>query len=124
MMCVTPLLQRLVLGLSLCLLLVLTGQALAVARGAPLPVGQVELCTGSGPVMVALDADGNPISAPHYCPEGVLSLIQALALAPLDLQPVGQVTSVVLSDSDRPLISSPRAPARSRGPPERMWPTA
>ncbi len=67
-------------SLVLCCLLVLTGQALAIARGAPLPMGQVELCTGTGPVMVSIGADGAPISPPHYCPEGVLSLLQAVAL--------------------------------------------
>jgi hypothetical protein len=64
------------------LLIVLTGQAAAVAHAAPGPSGQIELCTGAGPVMVYLDADGEPVGPPVYCPDFALSLILALDAAP------------------------------------------
>lgn len=104
-------------GLTLCLLLVLTGQALAIARGAPLPVGQVELCTGSGPVMVSIGADGAPVTPPHYCPEGVLSLLQAVAALEW-AAPVRTLTRVVAEPvAPWRAPSLRRAVARSRGPP-------
>ena len=37
------------------------------------------ICTGSGPLMVYVDADGNPVQAPHICPDCVLNLLAAIA---------------------------------------------
>ena len=65
------------------LLIVVTGQAAAVAHAAPGPMGQIELCTGAGPVMVYLDEDGEPVGPPVYCPDFALSLILALDAAPV-----------------------------------------
>lgn len=60
-------------------MIVLTGQAVAVARAAPGPAGQMELCTGNGPVMVYVDNSGAPVSPPHLCPEFALGLLLAVA---------------------------------------------
>lgn len=68
------------LALALTCLLVFTGQAMAVARGMPLPVDQIVICSGSGPVMIHVDADGQPTGSAHLCPENALGLIQALAV--------------------------------------------
>ena len=67
---------RTYIALLLSAMLTFTGQSMAVARGMPGPDGRIELCTGHGPVMVYVDADGQPVSAPHLCPDGALSLIQ------------------------------------------------
>lgn len=66
------------LGLALCLLLALTSQSMAVARGAPGPTGQVVLCTGTGPVTILVGADGQPTGAVHICPDLALGLFAAL----------------------------------------------
>lgn len=66
---------RTYLALFLALLLVLTGQSMAIARGFGGPAGEMVLCTGSGPVMVYVDENGAPTKPPHYCPDGVLSLL-------------------------------------------------
>ncbi|MBQ0749933.1 MAG: hypothetical protein KBT70_07000 [Roseovarius sp.] len=58
-----------ILALGLCLVLALTSQSLAVARGAAQPVGQIVLCTGTGPVTVTVDAEGQPVAAPYLCPD-------------------------------------------------------
>ena len=63
-------------------LLVLLGQSVAFARGAPVSAGQIILCTGSGLVMVHVDADGQPLDTPRFCPDGAHGLLQAIALAP------------------------------------------
>ena len=76
-------LSRHILGYMLGLLIVVTGQAAAVAHAAPGPMGQIELCTGAGPVMVYLDEDGQPTGPPVYCPDFALSLILALADQPV-----------------------------------------
>jgi hypothetical protein len=58
----------------LCVLLVLTGQSMAVARGAMASGGQMVICSGAGPVTVHVDAQGNPTTAPRVCPDCVLTL--------------------------------------------------
>lgn len=68
------------LVLGLVLLLVLTSQSMAVARGMTGPVGQMVLCTGTGPVSVFVDQNGQPVAPPHYCPDCALDSMQAVAL--------------------------------------------
>ncbi|WP_299643623.1 hypothetical protein [uncultured Ruegeria sp.] len=75
-----PVLIR-ILPYVLSLLLVLTGQGLAVSRGMDRAVGQMVLCTGTGPVVVYMDEDGQPTAPPHYCPDYALSLMGAVAVA-------------------------------------------
>ena len=48
-------------------LMLLTGQALAMARGMPLSVGTMEICSGQHTVIVAIDANGEPTQAQHHC---------------------------------------------------------
>ena len=73
-------LRRHILPWVMSLLIALTGQAAAVAHAAPGPAGQIELCTGAGPVMVYLDENGEPMGDPVFCPDFALSLILALDL--------------------------------------------
>ena len=68
--------------------LVLTGHSMAIARGMPVAAGLMELCTGTGPVMVAVDAEGNPTGHTHICPEFSLSLLDAVAPVPALAEPV------------------------------------
>ena len=106
-------------ALALTALLVLTGQGLAVARGMAPATQSAELCTGSGPVMVHLDANGQPTAPPHYCPDGALALLQLLALerpAPVFRAQVARMAQP-LPDWRAP--SRPQGPARARGPP--VW---
>ncbi len=68
--------------ISLCavLLLVLTAQQMAMARGQTTDVtGQVILCTGNGIVTVTLDAQGKPAGPAHICPDCALSFVLAVA---------------------------------------------
>lgn len=62
---------RRLLGLSLVLLLAITSQALAVARGEAPAAGYAVYCIGGSMVTVAIDADGHPVSEPHLCPDAV-----------------------------------------------------
>lgn len=109
-------------ALILALLLAVTGQALAIARGAPLPAGLVQLCTGSGPVMVSLDRNGQPVKPPHYCPEGVLSLLQAVALPALPVRPLARVFRITVAATDHTAPSLRRLPAQARDPPSPLRP--
>lgn len=73
-------LLRIYLALSLALMLVLTGQGMAIARGASDPAGQMVLCTGTGPLSVYVDENGNPTGPPVFCPDCALLLLAAVAV--------------------------------------------
>ena len=97
-------------AIALALLLVVTAQSMAVARGMPGAAGSVVLCTGSGPVTILTDAEGQPIGPAHICPDCALALIVTLeqsdtvVLHPMgraDALPVAAV-SVVLPQDMRP----------------------
>lgn len=60
-------------------LVIVTAQGAAHARGMADPAGKMVICTGTGPVMVYMDEDGQPTQAPHLCPEFALSLILDVA---------------------------------------------
>ncbi|WP_422047741.1 hypothetical protein [Shimia sp.] len=64
----------------LALVLVLTGHSMAIARGMPGVAGYAEYCIGENPVMVPVDADGNPTGAPHLCPDFSASLLTWIAV--------------------------------------------
>lgn len=99
------------------LLLVLTAQSAAVARTMPDATGKMVLCTGSGPVMVYMDAEGNPTGAPHICPDCALSLIVAnpepdLILTPLGVWTTASVPAPILMEAAQIIPV-----ARARAPP-------
>ncbi|AVO38740.1 hypothetical protein [Pukyongiella litopenaei] len=68
---------RTYLVLMLAAVLALTGAGLAAARGAPAAAGRIEICTGTGPVMILVDEDGQPVG-PRLCPDNALSLLNAV----------------------------------------------
>lgn len=69
---------RTILPIALSLLLALTAQSVAASRGMDRAVGQMVLCTGTGPVAVYMDQNGQPTKAPHFCPDYALSLLGAV----------------------------------------------
>lgn len=75
--------KYLALGLALCVMA--TSHAIAAGRVAALH--QVELCIGLETVVIYLDENGDPQSAPHYCPDCALHLLawNALDLATVEL---------------------------------------
>lgn len=112
------LLRRHILPMMLSILVLVTGQAAAVAHAAPAPSGRMELCTGTGPVMVYLDENGEPMGDPVYCPDFALSLILSLQAAPIAVVAIRDAVSVVPVMVPVALILSRDVPVRgARGPP-------
>lgn len=104
-------------AIAMALLLVLTAQSMAVARGMPAVAGAVVLCTGAGPVTILTDAEGQPLGPAHICPDCTLSLILALGqAAPGAAPPSGQAARVLLPAAVRPAARAVH-PFRARGPP-------
>ncbi|MDO6728714.1 hypothetical protein Q4577_01705 [Marinovum sp. 2_MG-2023] len=107
-------------GLFLALILGFTAQSMAVARGMSQPVDEIILCTGNGPVMMAVDENGNPTGPAHICPEFTLSVFQvgAAITAPLPRRYWVRINLVVSGAVDRAGHSAPQPQAR--GPPARV----
>ena len=107
-----------VLTFTLALLIAVTSQQMAMARGTMKDAaGQVVLCTGHGIKTVTIDHNGDPIDVVHICPDCALTLAEvlpALAMATLPaihMRTLGQTPVIDL------LIASIPISANSRGPP-------
>lgn len=71
---------RPILPVVAALLLLVTSQSMAVARGTMRDAtGSMVLCTGTGPITVLMDENGEPIGPSHICPDCALSVIAGLA---------------------------------------------
>ena len=73
-----------ILSFSLVALIVLTAQSAAFARTMTDATGQMVICTGTGPMMVYVDEQGELTGAPQICPGYALSLIVALTPSEID----------------------------------------
>ncbi|MFC7703974.1 hypothetical protein ACFQXB_07190 [Plastorhodobacter daqingensis] len=74
------------LALLLCLVLIGTGGAMAVARGEMAGAQELVICTEHGQATVYLDARGRPTGAGHICPDctmGTLASAPVVAALPL-----------------------------------------
>ena len=102
---------------ALALLLALTSQSMAVARGAAGVSGSVVLCTGTGPVTILTDASGQPVGPAHICPDCTLSLILALPQTATPVaHPMGRADNLAMLPL--PVIASQgTAPFSARDPP-------
>lgn len=110
-------LLRITLAFALSILLGLTGQSIATSRGVDHAVGQMVLCTGTGPVIVYMDAEGQPTKPPHYCPDYALSLLGALLADQPALPPAPGHASVAPERARGNLIAAPLPLNPARAPP-------
>ncbi|NOD77029.1 MULTISPECIES: hypothetical protein [unclassified Ruegeria] len=97
------------------LLLMLTGQGVAMSRGMDTAVGQMVLCTGTGPVVVYMDESGRPTAPPHYCPDYALSLMGAIAAAypPMPAPPELSQPAPLRDVGNQIALPVPHTPARA-----------
>ena len=65
---------RVILSAILALVLALTSQNMAVAKGANAAVDHVVICSGAGVSVIFVDANGDPTEAPHLCPDCLISV--------------------------------------------------
>lgn len=106
------------IALSLALIIALTSGAMAVARGQTTAAGSIVLCTGTGPLTVQVDADGQPIGPVHICPDCALGLFDAASsTAPTFLTPaLASARIPTLSPATAAAFLLPHSP-RARAPP-------
>ncbi len=106
--------------LGLCLFLALTSVTLAVARGAPGPVGVMVICTGEGMQRLAVDADGQPVAQPHICPDCLLAFHASPLRDPLPA-PRAACTTARAPFAEASHAAAPARPAMlARAPPLRV----
>lgn len=108
---------RTFLPYALSLLVIFTGQGLAASRGMDRAVGQMVLCTGSGPVVVYMDDEGQPTRAPHYCPDYALNLLGAIHEASIAIPPAPSRVLPTPSPLSQDLIAAPLPRHPARAPP-------
>jgi hypothetical protein len=70
---------RIYLALTLALMIALTGHVSASVKGARDASGQIVICSGNGAVTLYVDDEGQPTTAPHFCPDCVMHLLDAVA---------------------------------------------
>ncbi|MEO0390723.1 MAG: hypothetical protein AAF218_07250 [Pseudomonadota bacterium] len=95
-------------------LIVVTAQAFAAARATEDPSGRMVLCVGTTIMVVLTDADGQPMQAPHLCPDAtMLAPTQAASAAlnaPETLSFAGVLPVPPMQARDFTLAYNPRGP--------------
>ena len=106
-----------ILAALMALILVLTGQTMAVARGATGPAGSMVLCTGTGPITILVDENGQPIGPRHICPDCSLSLFAALGPVQTLLPRPSRWQAVAFVSQSRSSTGHIAPHAQARAPP-------
>jgi hypothetical protein len=70
--------MRSYLTLFLVLAVTLTAHSAGAMRGMRDATGQIVICSGAGPVVIYVDADGQPARAPGNCPDCITLSMEAL----------------------------------------------
>lgn len=105
-------------ALLLAFVLVFTGQSMALARFMAAPTGEMVLCTGTGPIAILVDEEGQPVGKPHICPDCALSFFAAVSDVPdAPVRPLA-VSDVVYDCAEKRASSSGAVRAVARGPPQ------
>ena len=104
-------------ALTLALVLTLTAQSMALARGKTMVAGEMVLCTGTGVVTVQVDAEGNPVAPSHICPDCALTLLMSLAAAPAEAQAVRAAKALVFSAVSTRVRGGTAITGKARDPP-------
>ncbi|WP_415404147.1 hypothetical protein [Tateyamaria sp. SN3-11] len=108
---------RMVLSLMLSLLLVVTSHSAGMARGAERAVDQMVICIGAQAMVVYVDNEGQPTSAPHLCPDCALSAFVAPAPYAFVLGEGPAMAAPALWQSDSAVAQGRYARALARAPP-------
>lgn len=105
------------MALVLALVVTLTGHASATAQGARDASGQMVICSGSGPVTIYIDDQGQPTQPPHYCPDCVMHLLDAVPVPDALALPIYAGQAYDRSWLSLRLLHRPKLTATARAPP-------
>lgn len=90
---------------------------LASARGQARPVDMIVICAGQGFVTIAIDADGNPVSAPVLCPDGLQGLVDGPLAATEPVARVFTARALQPHSVHDPVATEHAVAHRARAPP-------
>lgn len=103
--------------LFLILMLALTSQGLAAARGQPRAVSELVICAGAAVITLGLDSQGKPVKHRDFCPDMAPQLLAAVGDgAPPPASRQG-VTQAHLSDQVSRAVGRDAPAAQARDPP-------
>ena len=71
--------MRAAFRLFLILMLALTSQGLAAARGQPRAVSELVICAGAAVITLGIDSQGKPVRHRDFCPDMAPQLLAAVA---------------------------------------------
>ncbi len=110
-------LLRHITSLGLALLIAFTSVQFAAARGQSPAVGTMEICTGTGPVHILVDENGEPTGGVMICPDYAMAFFaDHLGVVP-DLQQVVLWQDIWLPRLAVGVHSAAPRVAQARGPP-------
>lgn len=108
--------MRLIVSLFLTLVLAVTSVTQAVARGQEAGITEMVICAGGTTMTVSLDAQGNPVFAPHHCPDclqaaGVGAMPPRPAILPQTARPAFIASHAThVAPRAHPFARAPRGP--------------
>ncbi len=99
-------------------LIALTSVSMSLARGQMRDAsGSMVLCTGTGPMTVQVDREGQPIGPMPICPDCAFSFVDALATVPAFSLPQTCQIDVIFEFDTVPNPGISPVQDRARGPP-------
>lgn len=104
---------------GLVLAMVLTALSVGHARGQARVAGEIVLCVGTQVVTVSVDADGQPVTATHTCPDAVMALAAPLVAPVVPVPPRAVARPVAYRATDLSAPSVDLIEDRARAPPRR-----
>lgn len=103
--------------LALALLIGVTSVTLAAARGQSPAVGTMEICTGTGPIHVLVDENGQPTGGVMICPDYALAFFADVWLPVPSAPRVDVWQALWISRTNALATATARVLAQARGPP-------
>ncbi|MFP7672614.1 hypothetical protein ACG74X_04560 [Marivita sp. S0852] len=105
---------------TLCVLLLVIGFAsvqLAAARGQAPAVGTMVICTGTGPIHILVDENGDPTGAVMVCPDYALAFFADITGSTPQAKRVDLLTSLWTSRTRARAAEQEAPSSHARGPP-------